>query len=92
MSAERLFSNRSFYGVVACASLGYLTFEFVSGLLLGLSAFFQKITIHWGTFFDDAGGRFITLLLFLFFLYSFAKQIRVLLIKLLLLPPSRQTY
>lgn len=92
VSAERLFSNRSFYGVAACTSLSYLAFEFASGVLLSVSAFFQKQELSWGTFFDDAGGRFMTLLLFLFFLFSFAKQIRSLLIKLSLLPPSRQTY
>lgn len=92
MSAERLFSNRSFYGVAACTSLGYLSFECISALLLGFSAFFLKQELYWGTFFDDAVGRFITLLIFLMFLYSFAKQIRSFLIKLSLLPPSRQTY
>lgn len=92
ISAERLFSNRSFYGVAACASLSYLSFEFVSALLLGSSAFFQKQALYWGTFFDDAGGRFLTLLLFLMFLYTFAKQIRSFLIKLFLLPSSHQTY
>ena len=92
VSAERLFSNRSFYGVAACTSLSFLTFEFISAILLSFSAFFQKQELYWGTFFDDADGRFFTLLLFLFFLFSFAKQIRSLLIKLLLLPPSRQTY
>lgn len=92
ISAERLFSNRSFYGVAACTSLSYLTFEFTSAFLLGLSVFFQKQEFYWRTFFEDAGGRFLTLLIFLMFLFSFAKQIRSFLIKLSLLPSSRQTY
>ena len=92
LSAERIFSNRSFYGVAACTGLGFLTFECSSALLLGFASFFQKQELHWITFFDDAGWRFVTLILFLLFLYSFAKQIRSLLIKLFLLPSSRQTF
>ncbi|MCX6714859.1 MAG: hypothetical protein NTX72_03520 [Candidatus Uhrbacteria bacterium] len=92
LSAERLFSNRSFYGVAACTLLSYLSFEVVSGLLQLISTVIQKNTFYWGTYFSDAGSRFITLFVALIVLYSFAKQIRYLLVKLYLVPPSRQTY
>lgn len=92
LSAERLFSNRSFYGVSACTILSYLTFEFVSGMLQWISTLIQKQTFFFQLFLADATSRFITLFVFLVVLYSFAKQIRELLIKLFLLPPSRQTY
>lgn len=92
LSAERLFSNRSFYGVTACALLGYVTFEISSGFLSYGSVFILKTSFSWGTYFSDAGSRFFTLFLALVVLYAFAKQIRYLLVKLHLLPPSRQTY
>lgn len=92
LSAERLFSNRSFYGVVACACLSYVTFEFVSGVLQGFHAFVLKHPFHSETFFTDAFSRFLMLLVFLVLLFSFAKQIRSLLVKLSLLSPLRQTY
>lgn len=92
LSAERLFSNRSFYGVAACACLSYLTFEITSLLLQLFFALIQKQDAFIATFFADASARFITLFLFLILLYSFAKQIRFLLVKLFLLPQTRQTY
>lgn len=92
LSADRLFSNRSFYGVIACACLSYLAFVFSSGMLEWIFSFMLKQSFHAGTFFSDAGARFVMLLVFLVLLFSFAKQIRSLLIKLSLISPSRQTY
>lgn len=92
MSAERLFSNRSFYGVIACAGLSYLTFEISTGILGFIRSLIFKQPFHGGTFFSDAGARFMMLALFLVLLFSFAKQIRYALVKLSLISPARQTY
>ncbi len=92
LSAERLFSNRSFYGVVACTFLSYITFEISSGFLRIASAFIQKNTWHLETYFLDAIDRAFTVCIFLIVLYSCAKHIRHVLIKLFLISPSRQTY
>ncbi len=92
LSAERLFSNRSFYGVIACTFLSYGTFAVSSLALEWIGAFIQKAHFSWGIFFTDAWAHLLTMMLFLVFLYSFAKQIRFLLVRAHLLPPSRQTY
>ncbi|OGL61783.1 hypothetical protein A3C09_00200 [Candidatus Uhrbacteria bacterium RIFCSPHIGHO2_02_FULL_47_44] len=92
LSAERIFSNRSFYGVAACAGLSYVTFQMATGFLQLAFEFTKKQPFHWGTYFSDAGARLLMLFLSLLVLYSFAKQIRSGLVKLSLLPPSRQTY
>lgn len=91
-SAERLFSNRSFYGVIACACLSYLTFFLSSTFLLFSSALMQKKVFYFSSYFFDSNLRFVMLLLSLVLLFSFAKQIRHFLVKVSLISPTRQTY
>jgi hypothetical protein len=92
MSAERLFSNRSFYGVAACTGISYLTFEISSFVLQFIYSIAQKIPFYWGTYFADAFSRLIMLVVLLTLLFTFAKRIRHILVKASLISPSRQTY
>lgn len=92
LSAKRFFSNRSFYGVFACASLSALTYELSLGLLLRVQAFMQKTSFSYVLFLQDVWFRFLMMSLCLVVLFSFAKQIRTLLMKFVLIPKSRQTF
>lgn len=92
VSADTVFSNRSFYGVAACACTSFIAFEFGLACLHGSDVFLAKESFKWGTFFVDAWGRFLMMFLFLSILFAFAKQIRRLLIRTGLISPLRQTY
>lgn len=92
ISAEHLFSNRSFYGVLACSLMSFLTYEIGLGFLQEIHSFFTKIRFHWGVYFLDAWYRLIMLLIFLIALFAFAKQIRRLLVKYKFIASMRQTY
>lgn len=91
MSSNRLFSNRSFYGVLACALLSYGSFLAVEFSFLLIRHATSRTTWPVSLFFADAWRSSLVLILFLFILFSFAKRIRHLLEKGFLIPKSKQT-
>lgn len=92
ISAEKLFSNRSIYGVLACAFMSYFSLIFFEILLFFLQHMFKSSQRSWFIFFQDFGWRSFSLLIFLIILFLFAKQIRQLLAKFFFLNSHPQTY
>jgi len=91
LSAQRVFSNRSVYGIVTCALLSYTGFTIIDLILRLSGAFISKYPFNWFVYLQDTEARYLTLIAFLVILFIFAKRIRVVLAKLFLIPQSRQT-
>ncbi len=91
LSAQRVFSNRSFYGIMTCSLLSYTGFIVMDFLLRLTGAFISKYPFDWMSYYKDTEARYMTLIIFLVILFIFAKHIRIVLAKLFLIPQSRQT-
>lgn len=90
-SANHLFSNRSFYGVLACALLSYGSFLLTEFTFLAFFRLISRTDWPFSVFFQDAWRSAIMMILVLSVLFSFARNIRQLLEKGFLIPKSRQT-
>ncbi|MEK7452267.1 MAG: hypothetical protein AAB664_02925 [Patescibacteria group bacterium] len=90
--AKNVFSNRSFYGIISCALLSYACFT----VMVFFLSLFQNIKAKQSIFSTEIlleiWMRTFTLFLFLVLLFISAKHIRRVLIKLFLIPQSRQTF
>ncbi len=89
--AKRVFSNRSFYGVMACTITSYATFIAMQVIIVWIMSFgeatFSDIFL-WG----DIKSQFLLVLIFMPVLFSLAKYIRFFLEKSLLIPKAKRTY
>ena len=92
LSAQRIFSNRSFYGVMTCSLLGYTGFLFADAMLRITKSFVTKNPFNAWAYLQDAKYHYLTLVIFLMILFLFAKRIHLILIKLFLIPHARQTF
>lgn len=92
ISAEKLFSNRSVYGVLACAIFSYSILICFETILLLIQRLFKQTSGSWFVFIQDFGWRYISLVFFLIILFLFSKQIRQLLVKFFFLSSHQQTY
>ncbi len=81
-AAKRLFSNRSYYGVIACGILGYFAIIVTEALILPLQHLFTKTDIDWGSFLSISVARLVTLVILITLIYPFAKRIRYLISQL----------
>ena len=91
VSSKRIFSNRSFYGVIACTLTSFFTLVLVQMTTVWIRSFGQ------GSFFDmylwkDTELQLILVLIFMPILFSFAKHIKTMLEKSLLIPKTKRTY
>jgi len=91
LSAKHVFSNRSYYGVLTCAMIGFL------GILLSEAFFsflkqFSHIQLEWVIFLQESVYRLVLLLAVITLFYPFAKRIRSVLSASALLPEIRKTY
>jgi len=91
-SANHLFSNRSFYGVLACALLSYTSYLFVEGVFLLFFHVTSRTIWPFSVFFSDAIHSYLMLVVSLYAFFLFAKQIRFWLENIFLIPKSRQTF
>ena len=92
MSAEKIFSNRSFYGVMGCVFLSYASFTFMECFLREFAALLEKHPFYIQTYLQDLELRFLMLFVSLFVLFAFAKHIRFLIKNSFLLPRTHQTF
>lgn len=91
LSAKHVFSNRSYYGVLTCAMIGFL------GILLSEAFFsflrhFSVTQLAWNFFLEESMYRLVLLLFVVTLFYPFAKRIRSVLLSSALLPEIRKTY
>lgn len=91
VSAKHLFSNRSYYGVLSCALVGFAGIVFTESLILLFSQL-SHVQVHWITFLRQSLIRLLLLFMLLTAIYPFAKRIRSFLVSFSLLPEPRKTY
>jgi len=90
-SAKHLFSNRSYYGVLSCALMGYVGLILTEAIILFIQQF-SNLSFDWSLFLREALLRLILLLIVITIFFPFAKRIRGILVSLSLLPEPRKTY
>lgn len=73
-SAQRVFSNRSFYGVVTCSLLGYTSFIFSDLLLRIMALFTSNVPINGWTYINDVLDHYEMLIIFLIILFFVFKK------------------
>lgn len=78
-SARHLFSNRSLYGVVACALTGYLMIIFTEFIIVFSSSLIGPVDPVWSSFFLSHVYRVIMLVVVIIILYLLARPIHLLL-------------
>ncbi len=91
ISAKQLFSNRSYYGVVSCALIGFFGVLVLESSFLFVEQLYHVPT-NWLLFLEESVYRIILLLLVITLFYPFAKRIRSFLLTFSLLPELRKTY
>ncbi len=92
ISARRIFSHRSIYGVLACALLSYFGFAVVQAITFFFTETLQGSPVPFSVFLLNTRDSVITLIASLILLFLFAKRIRHMLEKAFLIQASRQTY
>jgi len=75
--ARHMFSQHSFYGVLACASVSYCTIIIAQLLGLTLQWVSNPILVHWADYFDFVFWRYVMMVVLLFFVYPFGKRIHL---------------
>lgn len=91
ISSKRIFSNRSIYGVLACALFSFSSFVFVEVLIVWAMSFGERTFIELFLW-NDVKFQYALIILFMPILFSFAKYIRLFLEKSLLVPKTKRTY
>ncbi len=76
LSSRHLFSNRSLYGVVGCAWIGYLCLAGTEALLMFVRTFGNETTVFWVPFLVRRGLEFLLLGVTIMVFFSFARHIR----------------
>lgn len=79
VSAQHLFSNRSWYGLVACGAAAVLSLNAVRALVLGVVSLRHPERVSWLAFGDTLLWNLILVAVLLTLFFAFAKQIRGLL-------------
>lgn len=77
LSARHIFSNRSFYGVVACGIIGMIPLMIVDAGLLFFSSLSTNGNELWGGFFQYHGWRILLLMLLTLLLFRFSRITRL---------------
>jgi hypothetical protein len=76
LTSREVFSNRSLYGILACTGASALAASLTRVLLLGALAVFRDLSIDGAAEFRLLAASFFTSVLFVIFLFRFAKRIR----------------
>jgi hypothetical protein len=77
LSARHIFSNRSLYGIVACALTGFLTLVITESSVLLARSLISSFDTDWSVLFLTDGYRAVLLVAVIVILYAFAKPIRL---------------
>lgn len=78
LSARHLFSNRSLYGVLACALTGYASVVIAEFVILFSRSLLGPTDPVWSAFFTNHGYRTLMLMVVVLFLYTLARPIHFL--------------
>lgn len=76
LSAQRVFSNRSWYGLAACGILSVLTLSAVRALTLGVILVQRPERVSWTAYFDTLLWNLVLMVVLLTLFFSFAGHIR----------------
>ncbi len=76
ISAKQLFSNRSFYGVAACATAGFLSRLILETIFAFLFSLKKHPVIDWSWFLPIRISEYIMLLCTIFFLFILLRPLR----------------
>ncbi len=79
LSARHVFSNRSLYGVVACALTGFLALIITESSVLVARSLLSSFVPNWSALFVTDGYRIVLLIVVVIILYMLARPIRLLL-------------
>ena len=74
--ARHVFSNRSFYGSVACALCGFFFLVMTESLFAGVSYFVRGLSMDWSDYFFMHVQRATGLLFVMMFLFASTRHIR----------------
>jgi hypothetical protein len=72
--ARHMFSQHSFYGVLACASVSYLTILFVQSLSLLVQWIGDPLYVDWSAYGEFVFWRYVMMVSLLFFVYPIGKR------------------
>lgn len=76
LSAQHLFSNRSWYGLIACGASAVISLNVVRAVVLAAVALRHPERVSWAAFGDTLLWNLVLVALLLSLLFTFAKQIR----------------
>ena len=76
ISAKQLFSNRSFYGVAACATAGFLSRSFLETLFAFFFSLQDHRVVDWNWFFQIRLSEFVMLFFTIFLLFILLHPLR----------------
>ncbi len=76
VSARNVFSNRSWYGLIACGCLALTTQAVVQSALLGLTQLRHPEAVSWPSFFHAFATTFVLNILLLTIFFAAARPIR----------------
>lgn len=76
VSAQHLFSNRSWYGLIACGTSAVLSLNAVRAAILAAVALRHPERVSWAAFGDTLLWNLILVAMLLTVFFAFAKQIR----------------
>ncbi|MFC1788085.1 rod shape-determining protein MreD [Patescibacteria group bacterium] len=91
-SARRLFSNRSFYGILACGIISYMTLIVSEIIILSIYSLTSLTHISWTNFTEYAVWSSSMLIVVLMILFVFAAKIRRLLFRSFILSKTQETF
>lgn len=91
ISSKRIFSNRSFYGVFACTLTSFFTLIFVQMIIVWIRSFGERKFLDMYLW-KDLELQLVLVIIFMPILFSFAKYIKAILEKSLLIPKAKRTY
>lgn len=91
VSARQVFSNRSWYGLIACGCLTVVAWAVTQAAALGLTELRHPESVSWQAFFSAFGATFVLNILLLTLFFSAAKPIREFLRAAFLVSRERET-
>jgi rod shape-determining protein MreD len=91
LSAQRIFSNRSWYGLIACGVLTVLTLSSIRALTLGVILIRRPERVSWNAYFDTLFWDLALMVVLLSVFFLFARHIRGFLKTTFMLSPDRDT-
>lgn len=82
LSARHLFSNRSFYGMIACAFCSYTVWILVDSIIIFIRLLSSPMDDFWRQYFIVHGYRLLLLVLFVGIMFVFGQRMRGVIYKL----------